>query len=148
MQHFSSADQNEVSNNSEPSKLDFHLETRHDMLPSGKEPIWITVEELNIEQLEPFLKLQTRGYEGDTIVISRLNLSIYRELCKKMNWKFAKVKDIIGTECKCLVIFGLSSHQNLEELMSRARNRLIIITEERRFVSCFLHVLTFFSKSG
>ena len=66
------------------------------MLPSGKEPIWITVEELNIEQLEPFLKLQTRGYEGDTIVISRLNLRIYKELCTKMDWKFAKVKDIIG----------------------------------------------------
>ena len=106
------------------------------------------MEELKIDQLEPFLELQTKGYEGETIVISRLNLQLYKELCTKMNWKFAKVKDIIGTECKCLVIFGLSSHQNLEELMSRARNQLIIITEERRFVSCFSHVLTFFSKSG
>ena len=84
------------------------------MLPSGQEPLWISVEELNIDELRPFLELQTKGYEGETIVISRLNLPIYKDLCQKMNWKFARVKDIIGTECKCLITFGISSHQNFE----------------------------------
>ena len=116
-------------------KLDYHLEDRHHLLPSGQKPVWISVEELNMTQICPFLEELTKGFEGETIVISRLNLSIYRKffyLCENNKWNYKRPRDIIGTETRCLITFGIPSHQNLEELMSRARNLLIIITEEKR----------------
>ena len=120
------------SDNQNPLKLYYHLENRHPLLPSGYQPIWVNVEQLDMEDLKPSLEKLTKGFEDETIVLSRLNLSIYKELCDEMNWKYARVRDIIGTECKCLITFGIPNHQNLEELMSRARNSLIIITEEKR----------------
>ena len=74
----------------------------------------------------------TKNFQDDAIVISRLNLRMYKEFCTDMKWKYASVRDIIGTESKCLITFGIPTHQNLEELISRARNILIIITEEKR----------------
>ena len=129
---FLTLDPNRASNDIGPSRLDYHLATRHFLLPSGDKPIWITVEELNVQHIQSFLQQLTEGFRGETIVISRLNLSIYKKLCTEMTWKYAKVRDIIGIETKCLITFGLPTHQNLEELTSRARNSLIIISEERR----------------
>ena len=45
-----------------------------------------------------------------------------------MNWKFANADDIIGSETNCLIAFGVPINQNLEKFISRARNKLIIIT--------------------
>ena len=117
------------------------METRHHLLPFGQQPIWITVEELKVNQLTPFLANITASFENETIVISRLNLMVYKKLCAEMKWKFANFPDIIGTETKCLITFGIPTHQNLEELMSRARNLLIIVTEDRRYLIFFRFVL-------
>lgn len=123
------------SETSGPVKLDFHLEDRHHWLPQGHQPIWISFEALEqpeMERLQHFVQDLTKEYE-DIKVISRLKRSMYKELCTRMKWVLANIKDIIGSEVSCLISFGIPSHQNLEELVSRARNRLIIVTEEKRY---------------
>ena len=47
-----------------------------------------------------------------------------------MKWRYANADDIIGTETNCLLTFGIPINQNLEELISRARNKLIIVTSD------------------
>ena len=115
-------------------KLDYHLEERHHFLPKGGLPIWISLETLEQNEmkcLQPYLKELTKELNEIT-VISRLKNSMFKDLCKTMNWKYANIKDIIGSEVSCLISFGIPSHQNLGELFSRARNCLIVITEEKK----------------
>ena len=115
-------------------KLDFHLEDRHHQLPKGGSPIWISfeaLEQMEMSYLQPYLKELTKDFDK-IMVISRLKRSMFKELCVEMSWKYANIKDIIGSEVSCLISFGIPSHQNLEELVSRARNCLIVITEEKR----------------
>ena len=122
----------DTSEDQAPLKLYHHLDERHDFLPDGEQPIWINFEQLSMEDLQYCLKELTKEFGNKVIVISRLNLKPYRVLCEKMNWKYRRVEDIIGTESRCLITIGLPSHQNLEEILSRARNKLIIVTEEKR----------------
>ena len=45
----------------------------------------------------------------------------------------------LESEASCLITFGIPSNQNLEELISRARNRLIVITTNE--TRCFLNII-------
>ena len=118
----------------EPVKLDFHLEERHPLLPKGIKPIWITFDILRTTEmahLQCYLMKITKEFK-QIMMISRFKRSMYTELCLRMNWNYVNIKDIIGSEVSCLITFGIPSHQNLEELVSRARNSLIVIAEEKR----------------
>ena len=87
---------------------------------------------MTIGELRICLKKLTKDFKKDVIVVSKLNKKSYRELCESLDWKYRRAEDIIGTEIKCLITIGLPSHQSLEEILSRARNKLIIVTEEKR----------------
>ena len=115
------------SDNKQPVKLDYHLEDRHLTLPPGQKPIWIFSYDLSFEELEPKLQELTQDC-GEILAISKFQHENFIRFCSMMNWKFANADDIIGSETNCLIAFGVPINQNLEELISRARNKLIIIT--------------------
>ena len=117
------------------AQLDYHLEDRHFVLPPGYRPIWINANDSSFEQLKSTLEMLTKESE-EILAISKFQSQKFMELCIQMKWKFANSHDIIGYETSCLITFGISAIQNLEELVSRARNKLIIVTtDDTRFVT-------------
>ena len=115
------------SDNAEPLKLDYHLEDRNLVLPPGLKPIWLLGDDLSFDEMKPKMVELTQDC-GKVIAISKFKHMEYTKLCEEMNWIYANASDIIGSETNCLITFGIPFNQNLEEIISRARNKLIIIT--------------------
>ena len=89
-------------------------------------------EEKRCKDAKAKVKDKKEEFGNEVIVTSRLNLKQYKELCEETNWKYRRVEDIIGAQSTVLITIGLPSHRNLEEILSRARNKLIVVTEEKR----------------
>ena len=119
-------------------KLWQHLDHCHESLPKGQQPIWISCWDLkSTEELLPIFKTDRhlpifRTMNSDDIVaISRTRHPKYKKLCDEMNWSYVEACDMKGSETSVIVFLGVPSVQNLEQLISRARNRIVIVSERK-----------------
>ena len=109
-----------------------NLENFHKRLPSGQLPIWITINDIHSDntELKKILKIKTNGMKF-VIVMSKFKFEKYKTFCEEMNWTYVNASDTIGWEIPCLVMFGIPTIQSWQQFISRARNTLIIITEDK-----------------
>ena len=105
----------------------------------GQKPLWISSQSLgeDKEELLPVLKEVTNDYSNDVIwtCSPASDFGKCKPFCKE-GWVYANINHMDGIEAACVVIFGIPpkdnifSLTNLSRLFTRARNCLIIITEE------------------
>ena len=84
----------------------------------------------NLTELKKILKIKTNGMKF-VIVMSKFKFSKYKTFCEEMNWTYVNASDTIGWEIPCLVMFGIPTIHSWQQFISRARNTLIIITEDK-----------------
>ena len=102
--------------------------------------MWIATESM-IEDKElflPLLRLMTKTFSS---VIWTCSPSTDYSKCKSFcedHWSFVNVNEIDGIEAHCVIIFGLPARDNnitsihsFSRLFSRARNSLVLVTEEK-----------------
>ena len=109
------------------------LDSCHSSVPSGKVPVWISISDMkDFKKVLPHLEDSIKDQE--VIAICNVNSLDIKEFCLANGWIHAKASDVIGTETSVIVVFGIPSLQNLEPILSRARNGLFIITDQRWYV--------------
>ena len=106
----------------------------------GQKPLWISTQSLDEdkEELLPILKEATNDYSNDVIwtCSPASDFGKCNPFCKE-GWVYTNINHMDGIEAACVVIFGIPpkdnsySGTNLSRLFTRARNCLIIITEEK-----------------
>ena len=108
-----------------------HMENYHHRLPRGHKPLWISITDLKDDEhlLKDILRERTSNAE-DIIVLSRFKFHKYELFCEEMNWHYANMSDVIGSEISCIILFGIPTTHDWESIISRARHVLIIITEK------------------
>ena len=102
--------------------------------------MWIATENM-IEDKEKFLPLLRNVTKTFSNVIWTCSPSTDYSKCKTFcgnDWSFVNVYQIDGIEAPCVVVFGLPARDNnitsihsFSRLFSRARNSLVLITEEK-----------------
>ena len=100
--------------------------------------MWISTDsyEQDKESIMPYLTEATQGYKE--VVWTCANPSDHSKflgLCEE-HWTYVRVDQMDGTEAPCLVIYGIPVQDHaqpfakLGRLFSRARNSVVIITED------------------
>ena len=109
----------------------------------GQKPLWISTQSLqeDKDELMPILKEETNDYSND--VIWTCSPASDFEKCKLFcqgGWEYGNINHMDGIEDACVVVFEMPSKDNasfidgqthLSRLFTRARNCLILITEEK-----------------
>ena len=115
----------------------------------GQKPLWISTQSLqeDKDELMPILKEETNDYSNDVIwtCSPASDFGKCKPFCQG-GWEYANINHMDGIEAACVVVFGVPTpdsvslaegQTHLSRLFTRARNSLIIITEEK--VTRYLH---------
>ena len=87
---------------------------------------------------DELLKLVNADQIKHVTVISKFKFQQYRNFCSDMETKASNIKwdyyansnDIVGTDLPCVILFGIPLVEHWASYISRARNKLIIVTGE------------------
>ena len=108
--------------------LKSHIENFHVFLPMGKKPIWICVQ-MEDHGNNVALKNYFKGItDSDVFVTSKFLHKKDQNLFKGKTWTYMRPSELIGSETGILICLRLPILHNFSDIVSRAREGLIIVT--------------------
>ena len=124
-----------------------NLENRHHYLPPGSRPVWFYMKACDISSAlfqDELLKLVNADQIKHVTIISKFKFQQYMNFCSHMETKASDIKwdyyansnEIVGTDLPCVILFGIPLVEHWASYISRARNKLIIVTGES-FPRCY-----------
>ena len=102
-----------------------HQELADDQLPAGHTPVWIEPP-LDATQVQMLERVETMVEEyQDVMVLCYERDEVAAAWCEERGWQYHLADNIYGCEAQCVVLLYCSLYT---ELLTRARNMLIIVT--------------------
>ena len=105
-------------------------ELADDQLPAGHTPVWIEPPR-QASQVEMLERVETMAGQYQDVMVLFWNIDERAAVwCEERGWKYHNLFGFQGCEAQCVVLLSFATLHWMPELITRARNMLIIIKNE------------------